>query len=463
MKWRLPNIKPYPVQLEARRRAKGRKGFMQHMEMGLGKTYEDLDETIEMMDDKQIEANVVLCPDSLKETWADAIEAAGIAHRGQIVVSPKVPTVFNTFWMVNYEAIRYDSIWEPLYGLVRQGGVKLTADESPRIKNFNVDTTKRALTLKTEATFTRALTGLAMVKDVMDWWPQLRFCGELQGVNPYAFRARYAKRGGYMGRQVVGIREEHAAELQGIIDRASFRALKKDWLDLPEKNYAVRHVKMTPPQEKMYKQMADDMLLLLESGIMVEANMVISQLLKLQQITAGFIMDNEGHARVLVPPESNPRIREVVDIAESVPGKVLIFANYLHSMRMVYDELRKRWRGQMIQGGMGNAAVREAVGLFNTDPGVKFMVAQTDTGGIGHTMLGSVGEDTRCATTVVYENNFRYGSRAQLEDRNHRIGQDQMVTYFDFISSKIDRHVIGALQKRRDLIHYLIDRKGELK
>ena len=263
-----------------------------------------------------------------------------------------------------------------------------------------------------------------------------------------------------MGRQVVGIRDDTREELQGIIDGASFRALKKDWLDLPAKNYAERHIKMTPPQEKLYKQMADEMIILLEAGVTVEANMVISQLIKLQQIASGFIMDNTGHPRLLVDPDINPRMAEVEDILEGVSGKVLIFATYLESIRLLHKRLSKRWRGGTLVGGDA-AASAEAVRKFNSDPSHKYLLAQTDTGGIGHTMLGT--REARCATTIFFENNFRFGARAQAEDRNHRIGQDApCVTYVDFISSPVDRHVIRSLQTKKDLITSLVDNRDAL-
>lgn len=460
IKWSLPNINPFKVQMAAREWSAGRRRAMLHMEMGLGKTFTALDEYVDLLGRKKVDAMVVLAPDSLKETWAESIRKAGVDHLGQVVISPAVPAAFRSFWMVNYEAIRFDSVWVPLRDMVEQGGVFLVADESTRIKNFQAQTTKRALVLGKKAEYTRALTGLAMVRDVMDWFPQLQFCGALQGMNPYAFRARYAKMGGYMGRQVVGIRDDTREELQGIIDGASFRALKKDWLDLPAKNYAERHIKMTPPQEKLYKQMADEMIILLEAGVTVEANMVISQLIKLQQIASGFIMDNTGHPRLLVDPDINPRMAEVEDILEGVSGKVLIFATYLESIRLLHKRLSKRWRGGTLVGGDA-AASAEAVRKFNSDPSHKYLLAQTDTGGIGHTMLGT--REARCATTIFFENNFRFGARAQAEDRNHRIGQDApCVTYVDFISSPVDRHVIRSLQTKKDLITSLVDNRDAL-
>ena len=85
----------------------------------------------------------------------------------------------------------------------------------------------------------------------MDIYSQCEFLrpGLLGFESYYAFQGRYAvvqrrKMGAAAFQQIVGFR--NLDELTKRIDMFSFRVLKKDCLDLPEKIYTARYVGMTP-------------------------------------------------------------------------------------------------------------------------------------------------------------------------------------------------------------------------
>jgi SNF2 family DNA or RNA helicase len=55
------------------------------------------------------------------------------------------------------------------------------------------------------------------------------------------------------------------------VDQFSFRVLKKDCLDLPEKIYTARYVTLTAEQRAMYESIQTQALHLFENGQMVTA------------------------------------------------------------------------------------------------------------------------------------------------------------------------------------------------
>lgn len=260
--------------------------------------------------------------------------------------------------------------------------------------------------------------------------------------------------GGYLGRQVIGVREDTREELQRLINSCSFIAKKEDWLDLPAKIYTTRDVELTKEQQKHYRAIEKDFITKLKNDTEISVRMVISALLKMQQITSGFIIDDNGNVHDLVDPGKNPRINEMADVIEDAGGKVLIFTHYRHSLQILREALA-RYNPAVLQGGMPEDLLQTMKTAFNEEDDCRVMIAQLGVGGLGHTLLGS--KAVRCATTVFYENNFSLGDRLQAENRNHRIGQDQAVTYVDFLSSGIDRKVIAALQKKRDLMESMLE------
>ena len=56
---------------------------------------------------------------------------------------------------------------------------------------------------------------------------------------------------------------------------------------------------------------------------------------------------------------------------------------------------------------------------------------------------------TAANTVIYYSNSYDLELRVQSEDRAHRIGQDNKVTYVDLLSpDTIDEKIVGALRSK---------------
>lgn len=452
--WHL-NGSPYEVQRVASERMKGRVGFGLWLSMGLGKSAVSLDEIVDLVHREAIDGAVVVCPNSLKSNWRAEAETWGV--KIPVVAWPNTPTEWPCIFVVNYEAMLY-AAYDVVLKIARKYRLAMYLDESQRIKNPQASTTKKILSLRSEMAYRRILTGTPMTQNVMDLWPQLTFIGAVN-MNPYAFRNRFAVLGGYLGKQVTGTKNED--ELRRVMGEHTMRATKDEWLDLPEKIFPPpRVIDMSKVQKDAYHSMAADFIVMLEKMNgdeldSVSANMVVTQLIKLQQVASGFIIDEQGKPQDLVPPEKNPRLNEVESVVNDASGKVLIFCKHRYSATKLIDRMNKYGCSYLI-GGMKEDEVAHQKATFNCAGGNRVLVTQLSVGGVGHTLLGAPGQD-RCSTTVFYENDFSLGNRMQAEDRNHRHGQDRAVVYVDFVSSPIDEKVIKALQKKLDVVKRLID------
>ena len=461
-RWHL-NGKPYEVQREAMARAEGRPGYAWWLDMGLGKTPLSLNDIIDRMHRDEIDVAIVVCPNSLKSNWVD--EAAKWGFSVPVVKWPDVPgpRLNNYVFVVNYEMFLYGRSYDVVYQILSTKRCAFYLDEADRIKNPQGKISKLILGLKNELVSRRELTGTPMTQGVMDLHPQLAFIGATR-MNPYAFRNRYAQMGGYLGKKVVGTKNEE--ELQGILDQYTFRATKEDWLDLPEKIFPNPiEVEMKGDQLKAYRSMEEDFIVMMselqrsdqfDPEDEITVNMVVTQLVKLQQIACGFIMDQDGKVVELIPPDKNPRVLAVREFVDSAPGKSIVFCKHRYSARMLIEHLSEFGCSRLV-GGMSDEEVSEEKSKFNCRGGNRIIVAQLSVGGIGHTLLGESGND-RCSTTAFFENDFSLRNRMQAEDRNHRGAQDRAVVYGDFVSSNIDKKVIAALQNKLSVVKRIIDR-----
>jgi len=323
-------------------------------------------------------------------------------------------------------------------------------DEASRIKNPDSATTKWLMNRFNDASMVRLANGTPMANSVMDLYPQLRAVFELNGWNRYAFRNRFAITGGFMGKQITGFKNEE--ELFKILDRCAFRALKKDYTDLPEKMFVPRKIEMHPLQREAYEEMLEGFYMVIEDQE-VSAEYAITQAMKLQQISSGFIIDDEGVAHDIIPSKKNPKLLALKDIAQDTYGKMIIPVVFNRSMDMLLEAFPKT---PFIRGGMEPDEVDDNKRRFNNDPDVTKIVLQMQAGSMGHTLLGKAGAE-RCSTTTWYENSYSLLLRKQMEDRNHRYGQDTSPYHVDFWSSPIELKIIKALQRKEDMAAAIVD------
>ena len=453
MMWHLSG-KPYSVQVEALNRAAPYLKYAYWLEMGLGKSALALNDFVTAVRDHDVLFNVVICPDSLKSNWWAEAETFGLKADIHVwpfpyFVTPQPPAMI----IMNYEALLYSGgDWLDRFIKRYDGRIMLTADESTRFKNFQSRTANRMIALSPYAKVVRELTGAPMTQNVMDLWPQLRFIGQLSGINPYQFRNTYAVMGGYLGKQVIGLKNED--RLNDLLARCTFRAYKKDWTDLPPKVFPPpREVVLSKRQRELYKEMEDDLMVMLDDEA-VTAPMVITCLEKLQQISSGFLIGDDGTTHDLVEPKLNPKALEIRAVCEEAGGKVLVFCRHRRAVDHLVEVLRD-FNPAVMRGGMSRQEMDFEKIKFNERREHRVMIAQSSVGGMGHTLLGGSGRD-RCSLTVFSENSFSLGDRMQAEDRNHRHGQDSAcVTYVDVISSRVEAKITQALQKKLNWIDML--------
>ena len=139
------------------------------------------------------------------------------------------------------------------------------------------------------------------------------------------------------GRQIQVVNGfKNLAELSDKLKPFSYRVLKEDCLDLPDKIYMKRQIKLTKEQQKVYDQMKKEALAFF-NGKRVTTVSALTQLMRLHQITCGHFTADDGSTQVI----KNNRINELMDVLDEIEGKAIIWAHYQHDIASIIKEVEK--------------------------------------------------------------------------------------------------------------------------
>jgi len=328
------------------------------------------------------------------------------------------------------------------------GGNGLVAiDESTTIKNHKAKRTKSLMKIAAQFKYRRLLTGSPVTKSPMDIYSQTEFLrpGLLGYESYYAFQGRYAvmqrrSMGAQAFQQIVGYK--NLDELTSNIDRYSFRVLKKECLDLPEKIYTVRYVTLTDEQAKMYALLQQQAMLLFDDGEMVSAPAVITQMLRIQQVMSGHLKTDDGEMRYF----PSRRMDALEEITEEHDGKAIIWSRFRYDIIQITEMLNKKYGKGSAASYFGDTSdddrATAVLNFQNPNHPLRFFVGNPATAGYGLTL-------TEANLVVYYANDFNLETRIQSEDRAHRIGQRNNVTYVDLISEgTLDEKIVESLRNK---------------
>ena len=455
---------PYEHQRVALERSYDKINYGYFMEMGCGKSKVLIDNMAWLYENKKIDTAIVVAPKGVYRNWQvseipahlrDDIEhevyvwnpnpnksqkehlLSGIEERSKLRIL-----------LVNVEGFATPKVRAFVEKFVRGSTFLLAVDESTTIKNPKAKRTKALVALGKAASFRRILTGSPVTKSPMDLYAQCGFMDkELLGFESYySFQGRYAitrtqRMGGHSFQQVVGYR--NLDELSTKLDKFSYRVTKEDALDLPEKIYTVRHVSLTDEQIKHYMSLKNAAIALLEDGGLVSAPAAMTQLLRLQQVLCGHIMTDD---KELVEFKSR-RIDAVLETVEEMSGKVIIWSRFRYDIRNIEAALKKAYGSDSTVNYFGDTSDEDrqkAIQSFQFGD-ARFFVANPQTAGYGLTL-------TAATNVIYYANDFNLETRVQSEDRCHRIGQKNTVTYVDLVSKgTVDEHIVKSLRAKIDL------------
>ena len=453
--------KPYAHQLKALEMSWNKEVFAYFMEMGTGKSKVLLDNIAMLYDKGKINGALIIAPKGVYKNWIDSeipihfvdhIQKQAVLWQAMITQSQqkKLNTLFEIgvdlhILVMNVEALSTKKGVEFAMKFLISHNTLLAIDESTTIKNPGAKRTKAIVSLGKQAKYRRILTGSPVTKSPLDLYKQCEFLDVwlLGHHSYYSFRTRYAlmRTANFNGRSVqivVGYR--HLDELGEKLKPFSYRVLKEDCLDLPKKTFMKRIIQLTPDQQKIYQQMKQ-MALAEMNGKMITTVTVLTQLMRLQQITCGHFKADDGTTQEI----NNNRIDELIDVLSEIEGKTVIWAHWQRDVNQIIKAVIKEFGEGCCVDYYGLTPQDERqknIKKFQEDEKVRFFVGTPATGGYGITL-------TAASNMIYYSNGYDLEKRQQSEARIDRIGQTKPMPYIDILAEDtIDEKIVKALRKK---------------
>jgi SNF2 family DNA or RNA helicase len=451
--------KPFAHQKKALEMSWDKEVFAYFMEMGTGKSKVLIDNIAMLYNAGKIDGALIVAPKGVYKNWFDSEIPNHMPDYIEKKVglwrtkpdAPDLKPLFSTgaelhILIMNVEAFSTKKGMQFAEKFLNSHKALMGIDESTTIKNPAAKRTKNIVSLSPLTKYRRILTGSPVTKSPLDLFTQCYFLDPylLDQSSYYVFRTRYAvcRKINVSGRSVeivVGYR--NLAELSEKLKPFSYRVLKDDCLDLPKKTFMKRTVELTDEQKKVYKQMKQEAIAFL-NGKMVTSATVITQLMRLHQITCGHFKSNDG----IVQDLKNNRVAELMDILEEVEGKAVIWAHYRHDIEKIVEAISKKHGENAVVTYYGDTSTddrQKAIKkIQDKESPVRFIVGTPQTGGYGITLTGA-------STMIYYSNGYDLEKRMQSEARIDRIGQEKPMTYIDIMAEDtIDDKIVKSLRNK---------------
>ena len=300
------------------------------------------------------------------------------------------------------------------------------------------------------------MTGTPIVNKPTDVYVPLKLVDGHHFTSFYKWQQNFCVFGGFGDHEVLTYK--NIPELKEWLQGKMLRRLKKDVLDLPEKLHTIEYVDNTPYQMQLYRTIVVDMLAHSEE-IKASSNPAV-KFLRLRQVNGcPELVDTELKVNkdYLAKNAKLQRLLElVVSIVEN-GEKVVIFSNWVETLRTIYRFLASRYKVCVFTGTMKQQDREAHKQKFINDPNYMILMGTTEALGVSHTL-------TVAHNVIFYDEPWNYAKFEQAEDRCHRAGTTSTVNVYSLITrDTVDDKVHNMIMTKDGISKYIVDGQLDFK
>lgn len=455
-------IQLFKHQREALERSYNKQSFAYFLETGTGKTYLALKEMLQLKRDGKITSAIITAPKTvLKPVWLksmdDVLEDLSYYVFQWIgTITDNQSSIFNNLmkfdsdpdvmpiFLINIEAFSHKRVYEIVTKVIKRWKTLWIVDESTTIKNIAAKRTKGILAISHWLEYKRILSGYPVLKSPEDLYSQIQFLGPslIPQRSYYSFRNQFCILEKIDRRIMISKGPKNVTELNELLQKFSIRILKKDCLDLPDKVRTIRYVDMTSEQRQYYNEMKRMAYVELRNiDKQVFTSTLLAQLEKLRQIANGIIVMPMSN-NISFPCHKYGMLANI--IKDEIPDQqVVIWSTYVETLSLIQEKLADESISCKRIYGAGS----EAVEIEDDFIAGKFQCLIANPAGFrfGHNWVNA-------HYAIYFNNSFNLEYRIQSEDRLHRIGQTNKVTYIDLLTEDtIEERILNVLERNHSV------------
>ena len=417
-------------------------------DMGTGKTRA----AIELMRRLDWPKTLVVAPSGVvRGVWPGQLEEWGDPTRRVEIIEGRESTgggitmAQRRLWKIERADIlivNYESVWrQPVRDKLLAAGYKLLIlDESHRIKAPGGVGSKYLARLARRIPKRVAMTGTPMPNSPLDLYAQYRALDrDVFGTSVAVYKARYAIMGDLEGRIIVGWR--HQDELRGKYKSIAVEVSASDVLSLPPTVDSTQLLDLGAKARRLSREAEDAFLLEVETGVVTVSNALV-KLLRLQQITSGYLRPEGQRADVFDTSKRDALSELLSDLGES---HVVVFARFSHDLQSIHEATAKAG----LEHSWEISGATKQLDEWREHGGT--LAVQMQAGALGIDL-------TKARTVVYYSLGFSLGDYEQSRARVHRPGQERSVNYIHLVArNTIDARVLRALSRKQDVIRTIVE------
>lgn len=310
----------------------------------------------------------------------------------------------------------------------------IVIDESHRIKGHGTRASRTAARIGRLTSRRVILTGTVMPHSPLDVYGQWRFLdpyafgrkladGSTQPANFAMFKGDYAESGGYMGRDIESFK--NLDRMRAIMGNLAHVVKKEDALDLPKNSDVVIPCHLNAKEARAYDSLKKSLSATLATGEKVVLTSVLTQALRLRQVTAGYLPDDDANIHQLGTSKVDT-IKSVVNDQLAGEKRIVVFAAFRHEIDMLREALAAE--GTDIAVITGDTKPQERLDIRqrfgSDDPTRQILIAQIRTISLG------VNELVTASHAVFASQPLQRDDMVQAKDRLNRLGQKRPVTFW---------------------------------
>jgi len=424
-------------------------GYGLFLDMGGGKTKTSLQIANLRMERDNSEATLIVCPANImRPVWESQINELadwvkdktltcevldGTYEERVALLKNKTPK----FFILNYEMLM-----KLLPELINKRFNMLIFDESTRIKNPQAQATKAAQELAKRARYKLILSGTPIANKELDIHSQLNTIQLSSLYNPlplnyYAFKNTYFAKAFNRPFAPWILRRDRREELNNAIYSMAIKYSRYECKDLPPVVTQIIPCQMTKDQARAYVSLKDKVLTEIK-GKAIKAQIALTKLLRLSQVTSGFSVDIHGNT---VKFDVQPKLDTVCELVEEIPDKVIIFCRFVETIK----ELKRRLGDQAVEyyGEINKTEKNKNLHKFEHD-NKKVLIAQIQSGGVGLNL--------QYASYIIFcETDWSSMNYEQAVARIQRDGQkaDKCTVYVCMCPETIDQHLYEVIKEKK--------------
>lgn len=327
----------------------------------------------------------------------------------------------------------------------------LVLDEAQYFKSPNASRTRSIWKLAAGCHYKLLMSGTPAHSPI-DWWSQFRVIAPTEAI----FRQQFAQfrsqimvlagpngnwaqrnsRGGYL------TKDDGWKKL--VLSMAPYtHAVAKDVLQLPEPIVTEIPVTLSKPEQRAYDDMRDYLRAELPDDAEANAQIVLTQIMRLVQIGAGHVTDAEGNT-VSVGTSKLDACMELIDQRED--EKVVVACRFRQDISRLKEALDKRERPyHVIDGSVSQSARTVAEDWFQKGEHNGVMLLNYQAGGVAITL-------TAASTLIMYTLTPSVIQWEQTQARVHRIGTTTNVNILYLQATPQDDILLAGLRAGASIV-----------